>query len=308
MVEPHSAAYLGEERDFWWSTDYLGLVVQRLGVADARSVLDVGAGVGHWGRALAPVLSPAAGVLGVEREAVWVKEATRRAGAAGLGERFRYVQGTAEALPFEDAAFDLVTCQTLLIHVADPRAVIREMLRVTKPGGVLLAAEPNNRASALIWTSADETASVDDTLERVRFMLLCENGKKALGEGDNSIGDMLPGWFAEEGLADVRVSLSDEAPFMVPPYPTPKQQTLARFVREQAETAGYGWTRAEARRFYLAGGGEDSDFDLAWTRRTGESARAAAEVEAGIYHSAGGGIMYLVSGRRRVLEGEQKLS
>ncbi len=57
-----------------------------------------------------------------------VKEAAERAAAAGLGRRFSYRVGTAESLPFQAASFDVVTCQTLLIHVRDPGAVLAEMV------------------------------------------------------------------------------------------------------------------------------------------------------------------------------------
>ena len=63
--------------------------------------------------------------------------------------RFRYRVADAKTLPFPDASFDLVTCQTLLIHLADPSAVIAEMARVARPGGLVLAAEP--RTSRPAW-------------------------------------------------------------------------------------------------------------------------------------------------------------
>jgi SAM-dependent methyltransferase len=135
--ELEQTAYFGDLRDYWWNLDHLELCAKRLGLDAVRSVLDVGAGVGHWGRLLGHVLPPDATVVGIDREPRWIEEATRRAVEAGVGDRYSYQQTSAEALPFEDASFDLVTCQTVLIHVADPRKVIREMVRVTKPGGLV---------------------------------------------------------------------------------------------------------------------------------------------------------------------------
>jgi ubiquinone/menaquinone biosynthesis C-methylase UbiE len=96
--------------------------------------------------ALASILPSDATIVGVDREPEWVKRAAQSAKARGVGRRMRYVPGDAEELGFGDASFDLVTCQTLLMHVATPRTVIREMLRVTTPGGLMLVAEPHNRA------------------------------------------------------------------------------------------------------------------------------------------------------------------
>jgi SAM-dependent methyltransferase len=50
------------------------------------------------------------------------------------------LQGSAEALPVGDASFDLVLCLQVLEHVEDPSQVIRELHRVTRPGGRVLAA------------------------------------------------------------------------------------------------------------------------------------------------------------------------
>jgi SAM-dependent methyltransferase len=296
--DPHSAAYFGPERDFWWNLDHLELIASRRGLAGVRSVLDVGSGQGHWGMLLASVLPRDASVAGIEREPEWVEEAGRRAERCGLADRFRYLQGVAEALPFGDASFDLVTCQTVLIHVADPRAVIREMIRVTKPGGQVIVAEPNNRASFLVDSSVTAEADVDQLVDLIRFRLLCERGKHAVGEGNFSIGDLLPGVFAEEGLVDVEAFVADKAAVMVPPYRGEEQQALKAALLHEAEGDTWGWSREETERFFLAGGGEPGDFGPAWERRMAEARAVAAAVDRGAFHSAGGVIHYLVAGTR----------
>ena len=54
------------------------------------------------------------------------------------GLNIRYLSGRGEALPFEDRSFDLVCCCDVFEHVEDLDAVLREIGRVLKPGGVLL--------------------------------------------------------------------------------------------------------------------------------------------------------------------------
>jgi SAM-dependent methyltransferase len=294
----HSAAYFGAVRDFWWNVDHLELCARRLGFERVRSVLDVGAGVGHWGRLLRHVLPPDVTLVGVDREPAWVDEATRRATEAGLTDRFSYRQAAAEALPFEDESFDLVTCQTLLLHVADPRAVIREMLRVTRPGGLIVASEPNNRSLTLMDSSVNVDASVEERADLVRFYLTCERGKIALSQGNSSIGDLVPGYFRDEGLEGIQAYLSDKVSLMVPPYEGEDQQALKQAYAQDAERGAWGWTRDEARRFYLAGGGDEADFDAAWDRRQAEARLLVDSIEQGSFHSGGGDVLYLVAGRR----------
>jgi SAM-dependent methyltransferase len=292
VSEPHSAQYFGEGRDFWWNLDQLELCAQRIGLRDGvRSVLDVGSGVGHWGRLLSRVLDPAATTVGVDPEPQWVSEA----GARAPDERFSYRVGSAEALPFEDASFDLVTCQTVLIHVASPAAAIAEMVRVVRPGGVVLAAEPNNRALNLLGTSI---VTLDDLADAARFYFVCEKGQIALGEGDSSLGDLVPGLFQEAGLVGIQTYMSDKVSLMLPPYESEEQQALAREYASGAERGAFGWTREEAWRWYSAGGGDLESFEPAWARRVAENRAQVEAIAAGTFHSAGGQILYLVSGRR----------
>jgi SAM-dependent methyltransferase len=295
---PHSAEFFGPERDFWWNLDHLELIASRLGLDAVGSVLDVGCGVGHWGRLLSLVLPADATIAGVDREPSWVLEASTRAQRSGLAERFSYQEGSAEALPFPDASFDLVTCQTLLMHVDSPRAVIEEMLRVTKPGGLVLAAEPNNRVWAVVDTSISAGATVEERVELIRFALTCEHGKIALGEGNNSVGDLIPGYLAEHGAIDVQTFIADKPAALVPPYGTEGQQALRDYVMREVEQGTAGWTREDAQRYFVAGGGSPESFDAAWERRLAERRREATALIDGSFHTAGGVLLYVIAGRK----------
>src|SRR5947208_349797 len=64
----------------------------------------------------------------------------------------RLVRGDLEALPFADARFDAVTALDVLEHVPDDHAAAREIARVLRPGGVLVASVPAYR---FLWSSHD---------------------------------------------------------------------------------------------------------------------------------------------------------
>src|SRR3989344_8725537 len=113
----HSEEYFGEQRDYWWNYDFLELMSKRWKLDDVHLVLDVGCGIGHWGQLLAPILPKYSKVIGIDRESDWIDKAQVRAKKLGLDKQYSYQKGTAQNLPFEDNHFDLVTCQTLLIHV-----------------------------------------------------------------------------------------------------------------------------------------------------------------------------------------------
>ena len=71
-------------------------------------------------------------MIGIDREELWVAKAAQRTITAGFSQRFQYRVALAESLPFDDGTFDLVTCQTLLMHVPNAEHVLSEMLRVTR--------------------------------------------------------------------------------------------------------------------------------------------------------------------------------
>ncbi|WP_434044555.1 MULTISPECIES: class I SAM-dependent methyltransferase [Sorangium] len=293
----HSAEYFGDTRDSWWNPDYVELLARRWGLSRVRAVLDVGCGVGHWGRVLGGVLPRAARITGVDRDPVWVEKAAERAAARGDADRFRYQVAVAEALPFEGDTFDLVTCQTVLIHAADPGAMLAEMVRVTRPGGLVAVAEPNNLAGALL-SAAVLHAPVDETLALVRFQLLCERGKAALGEGHNSLGELIPELFARHGLTDIQVYLNDKANVVLPPYRSSEQRATVEEIADFARRELWIWSRGDTHRYFLAGGGEEQEFEGCWAAAMGAARRTAEAIARGTHASAGGSVGYVVSGTK----------
>ena len=56
-----------------------------------------------------------------------------------IGNPAADIEGSVEALPVDDRSFDLVLCTQVLEHVEDPPQAVRELHRVTAPGGRVLA-------------------------------------------------------------------------------------------------------------------------------------------------------------------------
>ncbi|HEU0145710.1 MAG TPA: methyltransferase domain-containing protein [Bradyrhizobium sp.] len=297
-LKSHSAEYFGDTRDYWWNQDYIELIGRRFGFDHIHDVLDVGCGVGHWAQLLASALPADAHVLGVDRDPLWISKATERAAAKGISDRFQYRVSDAHTLPFPDASFDLVTCQTVLIHVADPAAVIAEMARVTRPGGLVLAAEPNNVSTSLVLNSITFDDPVENILAGVRLQLICERGKAALGEGNNSVGDIVPGLFAAAGLTDIAVYLNDKTNAFLPPYDTPEQRALLEERQDFDARDFWIWNRDDSFRYFLAGGRVAAEFDALWTSVNSGADRFEKAVAERTYSHAGAALNNLVAGRK----------
>jgi ubiquinone/menaquinone biosynthesis C-methylase UbiE len=112
-----------------WGEDLLRRTVPRPG----ERVLDVACGTGIVARLAAPLVGPAGRVLGVDPNVEMLEVA--RTAAAPEGAVIEWCEGHAEALPVEDAAFDLVCCQVGLMFFEDRAAGLREMRRALTPAG-----------------------------------------------------------------------------------------------------------------------------------------------------------------------------
>ena len=296
---PHSDFILNDVRDDWWNNDFVSLMAQRLDLSHVRRVLDVGCGHGHWGHLWARHFAQDATLLGVDREAEWVAKATSRAAELGLASRFQYTQGDALTLPVPDGTFDLVTCQTVLMHVSDPEQALAEMIRALAPGGLLLLAEPCNAAALLVFDSPKRQASIDDTLQLIRFHLICNQGRMALGEGDHSIGTRVPELVAQTTLSDIQVHLNDKStPMFASRARNPTQQRILESTVKNIEARVWLWQREEAERLYLAGGGTPAQFDQDYGVFMADSQAFVDAVNDGTYSTVGGSQHYLISARK----------
>lgn len=132
-----------------------------------------------------------------------------------------------------------------------------------RPGGLLLVAEPNNLAGMLVADSTTGAQPTEELVERVAFELICERAKGALGEGDNSVGDLLPGYFAQAGLLDIQTFVNDKTFTLTPPYSSSAQQALRASMLEDVDRDRWlGRTASDTRRYYLAGGGTRTSSSL----------------------------------------------
>jgi SAM-dependent methyltransferase len=185
------------------------------------------------------------------------------------------------------------------MHLARPLDALREMLRILRPGGLLVCVEPNNLWNYLAFTSLTAGESVEVLVRRFEFWLRYHRGKVAAGEGDHTVGDLLPGYFTEVGLTQIEVHQSDRAASLFPPYNTPAQQALVEQERQWKESATGSWDREELRRCVQQGGGSAEFFDREFNELAEKFAREQAAIAAGKFHAAYGSLFYLVSGRKK---------
>ena len=120
--------------------DTLQLMASWAGGKGKEQVLDVATGCGFCAFALAPSVAK---VIGLDLTPSMLQEASRLARERGL-RNIEFREGDAEALPFPDAHFDIVTCRLSAHHFSSPEAFLSEARRVLVPGGFLLLADTSS--------------------------------------------------------------------------------------------------------------------------------------------------------------------
>ncbi|MCH7798897.1 MAG: class I SAM-dependent methyltransferase [Planctomycetes bacterium] len=119
---------------FGTGTRYRRQALRRAGIAVGTRLLDVGTGTGVIACEAMDLVGPDGHVTAVDPSRRMLDVARRR----GVSD---VRIGTAEALPCDDSAYDMVTMGYALRHVGDLAVLCREFVRVLRPGGVLLILE-----------------------------------------------------------------------------------------------------------------------------------------------------------------------
>jgi 2-polyprenyl-3-methyl-5-hydroxy-6-metoxy-1,4-benzoquinol methylase len=117
---------------YWWSNRFFAMLARRYGRPGSR-LLEIGSGLGH----LVGQLEDRFETYGLDLNHWAVRRSTSVAGRTGLQT------ASAQDLPFPDRAFGVVIIKHIVEHLPDPARALREIGRITVPGGVLILATPN---------------------------------------------------------------------------------------------------------------------------------------------------------------------
>jgi SAM-dependent methyltransferase len=105
-------------------------------ITEGMCLLDIGCGTGQTAVFMKEMFGSR--VVGLENHPIMLEKAEKRIKAAGA--EVELVKGAAEEMPFGHGTFDLITSESVLSFVDSP-AVLSEVARVLKPGGIFIAVE-----------------------------------------------------------------------------------------------------------------------------------------------------------------------
>lgn len=166
-------------------------ILRRLELAPGHRVLDVGCGNGTDVLEMARHVGDTGEVVGVDVSEEAIAGAIARIPSAGVTASFQVA--SAYSLPFPDGGFDACRSERMVQHLTDPVDGVREMIRVTRPGGRILVADPDHGMWAPDLTDRESVRTVLSWwFDNIR---------------NPWIGRRLPGVLVAAGARDIRVTV-----------------------------------------------------------------------------------------------------
>ena len=193
-----TSATLKHVRDEWWDDAFTAFLVERLRPRAGNRILDVGCGEGSVELRLSRLRVPQVSFIGIDR----VFERTRVAERTTDGHNLRASFAAADAchLPFPSGAFDSTFCVAVLQHITQINDALREFVRVTRPGGRILAVEPDN--AARYWYSSAPEGMNAFAAGRQFFDALARSRGETV---EPRVGPRLATLFADVGIEPLEV-------------------------------------------------------------------------------------------------------
>jgi SAM-dependent methyltransferase len=141
--------------------------IEGIGIQPGNRVLDVGCGAGDALLVMAELAGPTGRAVGLDISATMIAEARKRVPASD--PRIEFVEHDLYDMPFANASFDAARCSRVLQHLDDPVRAIREMMRVTRPGGRIMVDDPDFGASMVDTDNPDILRRITDWWASWRF-------------------------------------------------------------------------------------------------------------------------------------------
>jgi SAM-dependent methyltransferase len=289
------------QRQATWLDDTLEKIAAWMELEPGMTAVDVGCGLGNLGHTFWPYFGRRGRYFGVDVSLNLVRDAEKNsAGWAREGEASFQV-GSAYGLPFPDNFADMMMCQTLLIHLQRPEEALAEMIRVAKPGGRVLCIEPDNLSVLLEkWYWSLDDLDIDDQVLLRKVAIICNEGRISLGQGDSSFGNKIPFIMTTLGLTEVGIRQNDAVFYIEPPYRDSRQKSLLDSAQKQwLDQARFEKLREREREYFIAGGGDLTEFDRYQEIQDRIRSVFREQVEKGAYFACGAGHIYIVKGKKR---------
>ena len=238
--------------------DYLEFLVRQVWKLDQPThLVEFGCGTGKMGLKLLDLLPEGSTYSGVDVSRALLDKGQER--WQDYPWEPHLCQGSIFEPPLKAGAFDMALTHTVLMHVPHVDRVLREMIRVTRDGGMVICCEANRNAHTAMLHIEEINHQEEAPLDL--FQTINTSIRQQTGV-DHNIGAKMPVLMHRAGLVDVQARISDAVRPLMPPIdsaykesvfqaicdegygqPPPDETRLARW---KANLVGYGIPEAEA--------------------------------------------------------------
>lgn len=199
-IDALTSAALKHLREQWWDDAFTAFLEDTLEPKPGKRILDVGCGTGTAEMGLARLRVSQVQLFGIDLMVNRLRTALDS--TRGMNARAGFAAADACRLPFAADTFDATFCVAVLQHIPDPADALAEIARVTRPGGRIVAVEPDN-ASRYWFSSAPSGMEAFRMARRFFVELAAARGEAA----DVAVGPRLPGLFGAHGIEPTRVEV-----------------------------------------------------------------------------------------------------
>ena len=251
------------QRQQMWTEKELERNAGWVNMSSGMRVVDVGCGLGYLGYAYWKYFGQNGSYIGIDINDKLLKDAEVISNSWIVGGKSEFLKGDSYKLPVPDNFADLVMCQTLMIHLEQPKKALAEMYRVLKPGGRIFCQEPDNFRSVLAPVCSSLPEYDVETLSLIyKINLIANKGRIKMGRGDKGIAPNIPHFLNQLGFVGINIRARESVSFLEPPYEAfGQQERIENMKKYWLNEKNFDSRTDEQKEEFLACGGNINDFE-----------------------------------------------
>jgi len=288
------------QRRNMWTDETIERLARWMNLRPGLTAVDIGCGLGYLGYTYWKYFGDGGHYIGVDIAGKLLGDAAETCKEWAIGGRADFIEGDAYHIPLPDNTADWVMSQVVMMHLEYPERVLAEMVRILKPGGLILCKEPDNLRPVLVGACSSLPEYDIETRLLVHKVLYTVNrGRKKMGRGDAGIAPKIPHMLTGLGIDEIEVRVKESASYLEPPYPTEVQkQTAANMKKYMLADDQFKAHTDEQKEEFLAGGGDIKDFGKFLVIGQEQRRVQLRQLEKNEFYICGAYPFYIIKGRK----------